>query len=344
MKGSSILLVLKILGENDLQANVFDEKWKKTTKFSEFEDIVNLKQKLNKMEDWIFKFDAQLFNIYSLNSIDGFINIQDKRCRDLNYYINYMLHHIPKITNHKENSAEIKEKFQNFLTGIFSSWKHDTSSKKFKCTRVEKDYTPKMELIKKLDDFCENKNAFKAKLETYDKITCCKYANHVNNRKSFFHNVISSVPSYKNDLDFHINEKCTLNKFGATFPNVTCNEDKMVEIESDALNITNPHGQLTELQDNQLSGINPEDSFNNSPTKIAFTSVSTILGACISGLYLYRHSFIGNMLRNSRNKNIIPLENEYADINGKFSEDPLQYIDNPEDISRFYVGYNSMNN
>ncbi|SBT00591.1 PIR Superfamily Protein [Plasmodium ovale curtisi] len=277
-----------ILGENDLQANVFDEKWKKTTKFSEFEDAVNLDQKLNKMGDWIFNFDAKILNIYMVNPTDELINIQDKRCRDLNYYINYVLHYIPKITNHRENSAEIKEKFENFLIGIFSSWKHDRSSKKFKCTRVEKDYTPKMELIKELDDFCENKDAFKAKLKTYDKIKCCKYANHVNNRKSFFHNIISSVPSYKNDLDFHINEKCTLKKFGATFPNVTCNEHNMIEIESDALNITNPRGKLTELQENHLSGTNPEDSFNNSPTKIAFTSVSTILGACISGLYLYK--------------------------------------------------------
>ncbi|SBT55922.1 hypothetical protein POVWA2_070570 [Plasmodium ovale wallikeri] len=226
------------------------------------------------MGDWIFNCDAEIVNIYM------------------------------------ENSIEIKEQFENFLIGIFSSWKHDRSSKKYKCTRDEKDYTPKMELIKK---------------------------------KSFFHDVISSVSSYKNDLDFHINEKCTLNKFGAKFPNVTCSEHNMIEIESDALNIRNPHGKLTELQENQLSGTNPEDSFNNSPTKIAFTSVSTILGACISGLYLHRHSFMGNMLRNSRNKNIIPQENEYADINGKFSEDPSHYIDGAENISQFYIVYNSMN-
>ncbi|SBT00181.1 PIR Superfamily Protein, partial [Plasmodium ovale curtisi] len=103
-----------ILGENDLQANVFDEKWKKTTKFSEFEDAVNLDQKLNKMGDWIFNFDAEILNIYMVNPTDELINIQDKRCRDLNYYINYVLHYIPKITNHRENSAEIKEKFENF--------------------------------------------------------------------------------------------------------------------------------------------------------------------------------------------------------------------------------------
>lgn len=50
------------------------------------------------------------------------------------------------------------------------------------------------------------------------------------------------------------------------------------------------------------------------------------------------------MLRNSRHENIIPHENEYADINGKFSEDPSQNINSPEDTSPFYIAYNSMNN
>lgn len=47
-----------------------------------------------------------------------------------------------------------------------------------------------MELIKKLDDYCENKNAFKEKLSKYDETTCCKYSNHVKDRKGFFYSVI----------------------------------------------------------------------------------------------------------------------------------------------------------
>ncbi|SBS95128.1 hypothetical protein POVCU2_0093370, partial [Plasmodium ovale curtisi] len=56
-----------------------DSECKKTTKFSEFEDAVNLDQKLNKMEDWIFNFDAKILNIYMVNPTDELINIQDKR-------------------------------------------------------------------------------------------------------------------------------------------------------------------------------------------------------------------------------------------------------------------------
>ncbi|SBT56884.1 PIR Superfamily Protein [Plasmodium ovale wallikeri] len=324
-----------VLGSGDLPAKDFDDKWKNETNFIKFSNAVHMKEKIDKVKDWVYNFDRKILNFYDVNPIDEFIHIQDKRCRDLNYYINYVLFYIPKVTKDTENSKEITEYFEGFVTGIFSSWKNDQSGKKFKCTRMDKDYTTTMDLIKELDDYCENKNAFIKKLEKYDKTVCCKYANHVKDRKTFFQKVILMGHIEKNDEHFHFHDKCTLKDIGETFPDIICNEKNMSETKSNELPLYG-HGQLPLTYS--------EDSLNSSPTKIALTSISTLLGACISGLYLYRHSFIGNMLRNSKNKNIITHENAYDDVNGMFSEGPSHYINTPQANDRFYIAYDAMNN
>ncbi|SBT57573.1 PIR Superfamily Protein [Plasmodium ovale wallikeri] len=326
------------LGEGDLPAKDFDVKWKKDTNFSEFEDAVNSEDKINDMKNWIIRFDGKLLDIYKESSTAEFIHIQDKRCRDLNYYINYMLHHIPIITNQTEDATEIKEKFQRFVQAIFTGWI------KFKCTHVQKDYTPTMFLIKELDDYCENKNAFKTKLNKYDKITCCKYANHVNETRRSFNKYILNGIVNKDDRNFHIDDKCTLKNSGETFPNVICNEKYISVSKSDELPIPLVNGYLPNYQQHMLRGTLPEDSFNSSPTKIALTSVSTILGACISGLYLYRHSFIGSMLRNFQNRNHISNEDTYNDVNEMFSEGTSHYLDNLQENDRFHIAYDPINN
>ncbi|SBT53690.1 hypothetical protein POVWA1_064840 [Plasmodium ovale wallikeri] len=118
----------------------------------------------------------------------------------------------------------------------------------------------------------------------------------------------------------------------------------MSEIEDDELQIPYGHGYLSSSQQQESSGKGQEDSFNSSPTKIALTSVSTLLGACLSGLYIYRHSFVGSMLRNFKNKNHISNEDTYDDINGMFSEGASHYLSTPADNDKFYISYDSINN
>ncbi|SBT85019.1 PIR protein [Plasmodium ovale] len=306
--------------------------WKEFTNFSEFSDAALLPGEINNVENWINTFKEKLLTIYDTTILGDFNNVQDKRCRDLNYYISYVLYYIPKITKHTEDSTEIIDRFERFINGIFSLWGKLGSQANFKCSRAQKEYTTKMDLIKELDDYCENKRAFKTKiLEKYDKTTCCKYAKLVNQMKRDFHKYILNGHVKKDDEDFHFDNNCTLKDIGQTFPDITCNENSISEIKSDELPTPYGHGHS--------SVIYPEDSFNSSPAKIAFTSVSTLLGACLSGLYLYKHSFIGNWLRNSQNKNIFPTEDIYDDVNNKFSETPLQYLDNPEENNTFNIAY-----
>lgn len=137
-----------------------------------------------------------------------------------------------------------------------------------------------MDLIKLLDDYCENRNAFKKKLSEYNEKTCCKYAKHVNEIKSSFHDYILRHNVTKQEDDFHIDDNCTLKRFGETFPNVICTDTGMSEIKTDELPISYGHIYSHETY--------PEDSINSSPTKIAVTSVTTLLGVCLSGLYLNR--------------------------------------------------------
>ncbi|SBS94772.1 PIR protein [Plasmodium ovale] len=327
-----------ILEEKDLPALEFNRKWKENTKFIEFENAVNLKEKINNMQTWINKFDGQLVQIYDGKSMDISRDMQDKRCRDLNYYINYILHYIPKITKNSQDVKGIIHRFKTFVDAKFKSWIN------FECERTEKDYTYNMDLIKYLDDYCENKNFFKKKILTeYDKKTCCKYANHVNERKRFFHELISGNYINTENRDFHIEDNCTLKNVGKTFPNVICNESIMSEIETDELPASYGYGHSHDFHQHALPGTYQEDSFNTSPTKIALTSVSTLLGACLSGLYLYRHSFVGSMLRNFQNRNNISHEDTYDDVNGMFSEDHSQYQYNTEDSNRFYLAYDPVN-
>ncbi|SBS89663.1 PIR Superfamily Protein [Plasmodium ovale curtisi] len=333
-----------ILDEKDLPAKVFDEKWKTDIKFIEFSDSINLNRKIDDMEKWIKNFDSKIFATYNNNTFGGLKHIQDKRCRDLNYYINYVLYYIPEITNDKENITEIVERFKIFVRAIFNSWGIINSQAKFKCTRMHKDYTHKMILIKELDDYCENKKSFQEKLQTYNYITCCKYANHVNATKSSFNNYILNGNVNKDDRDFHIDDKCTLKNSGETFPNVICNENDMSVSKSDELPVTPLNGHLATSQQHMLLETLPVGTFNSSPTKIALTSVSTLLGACVSGLYLYRHSFVGSMLRNFQNRNRISNEDTYDDVNGMFSEGTSHYLDNLQENNRFHIAYDPMNN
>ncbi|SBT84957.1 PIR protein [Plasmodium ovale] len=332
------------LNENDLQAKVFDEQWKEATKFSEFSNAALLSRKINNMENWITTFKKKLFTIYQDNTLGDISHIQDKRCRDLNYYINYVLYYIPQINDNIGKTTEIMESFQDFINGIFSFWGSPGSVAKFKCKHKHRDYTDKIHLIKLLDDYCENRNAFRTKLKEYNKTTCCKYAKHVNEMKRSFHEYILKKHISKDEDDFHIEENCTLKEFGKTFPNVTCNNDNMSEIESDDLLIPYETGHLYDPQQKMSPGIHTEDSFSSSPTKIALTSVSTLLGACLSGLYLYRNSFLGSMLRNFQNKNNISHEDTYEEVNGIFSESPSHYINTLQENDRFNIAYDTMNN
>ncbi|SBT01178.1 PIR Superfamily Protein [Plasmodium ovale curtisi] len=332
------------LDEHDLKEKVFDEKWKTTTKFVDFENAVNTDGEMNDMKKWIYEFDAQLLNIYELNTIGKFTHNQDKRCRDLNYYINYVLHYIPKITKKTENSADIIDSFEHFLKGIFKNWEHLAEKAKFKCKRTEKAYQPTMYLIKKLDDYCENKKNFEKKLQSYDYKTCCKYANHVNETRSSFNNYILNGVVNKDDRDFYIDDKCALKNSGETFPNVKCNENNMFVSKSDELPIAVVNGYLSNYQQHTSPETHPVGTFNSSPTKIALTSVSTLLGACVSGLYLYRNSFVGSMLRNFQNRNRISNEDTYDDVNGMFSEGVSHYLDNLQENNRFHIAYDPMNN
>ncbi|SBS92197.1 PIR Superfamily Protein [Plasmodium ovale curtisi] len=332
------------LDENDLKEKTFDEKWKKDTKFFEFENAVNSNETIDNMEKWLFDFDKKLLNIYMFNPTNELINMQDKRCRDLNYYINYMLYYIPKITKNTQNTADIIDKFQRFIKGIFSSWKNVGPLSKFKCAREHKDYKNTMYLIKDLDDYCENKKVFQKRLETYDYRTCCKYATYVRDKKRSFHDYILRGYITKNDDDFHIEDNFTLKKSGVTFPNVTCNNGKIDESESDELPVAPLNGHLATSQQHMLRETLPEDSFNSSPTKIALTSVSTILGACLSGLYLYRHSFVGSTLRNFQNRNRISNEDTYDDVNRMFTEGTSHYLDTLQENNRFHIAYDPINN
>ncbi|SBT57898.1 PIR Superfamily Protein [Plasmodium ovale wallikeri] len=336
-------MILNTLNEKDLPAEIFDEKWKTDIKFLEFSNPVILNKKID-MVNWIENFDSKIFSTFNDNTFDNIKYIQDKRCRDLNYYINYVLYYIPKITKNNQNTADIIDKFQRFINGIFISWGNVGSLAKFKCTREHKDYTDKMYLIKQLDDYCENKKSFQEKLQKYDYTTCCKYATYVRYKKRSFRDYILRGYLIKSDDDFHIENSCTLKKSGVTFPDVMCDEGKKSEFESDELPIAPVNGHLVASQQHMLSGNLPEDSLNSSPTKIALTSVSALLGACLSGLYLYRHSFVGSMLRNFQNKNHISNEDTYDDINGMFSEGALHYLSSPADNDKFYISYDSINN
>ncbi|SBS92917.1 PIR Superfamily Protein [Plasmodium ovale curtisi] len=234
------------LNEKDLPAEIFDEKWKTDIKFLEFSNPVILNEKIDDMRKWIEHFDSKIFSTYYANTFDNIKHIQDKRCRDLNYYINYVLYNIPKITKNTQNTADIIETFQRFINAIFISWGNVGSLAKFKCTRVHKDYTDKMDLIKQLDDYCENKKSFQEKLQKYDYITCCKYATYVRYKKRSFHDYILRGYITKNDDDFHIEDNC-----------------KISESESDELPVASLNGHLATSQQHMLRGTLPEDSFNS---------------------------------------------------------------------------------
>lgn len=134
-----LFLLIQASCEGDLPAKDFDDKWKTDTKFLEFSNPVNLKSTIDDMVQWINNFDKQLLMIYDANILGDLRDIQEKRCRNLNYYINYILHYIPAITNNTEKNIETIQKFKTYINAIFSKCEKFSTTEMFKCKRVVKE-------------------------------------------------------------------------------------------------------------------------------------------------------------------------------------------------------------
>lgn len=155
--------------------------------------------------------------------------ILEKRCRDINYYVDFVLGNISKLQPDAQQAVLLKDQVNAVVQLSFDK------SNAFKCERNAKEYKSELYLRKKLDDYCENRRSFQGNLKKGDPTLCCKYSNHVKETKSTFNRYITQRAIDKDHEDFHIDDECTLRNMEVTFPEVTCDTFDMSGIRNEKI-------------------------------------------------------------------------------------------------------------
>lgn len=191
--------------------------------------------------------------------------ILEKRCRDINYYVDFVLGNISKLQPNTEQAVLLRDQVNAVVQLSF----HESNA--FKCERNAKEYKSELYLRKQLDDYCENRRSFQDNLKKADPILCCKYANHVNETKNTFNGYITHGKIDKDHEDFHIDDECTLRNMEATFPEVTCDTYDM-----------------SGIKDEKSIGEDADLEFGLSPLKLVSLSGSTFIGTFLISAFLYK--------------------------------------------------------
>ncbi|SBS82116.1 PIR Superfamily Protein [Plasmodium ovale curtisi] len=135
----------------------------------------------------------------------------EKRCRDLNFWLDDEIKTYQKKPNH--------EKISSLITTVFNDFAWDGTNKKV-CNREENVYLSNAKsLMKELDDFCEIRDNIRCSI--WDKYSdCLKYNYYVKTQARIF----SERKELCGNESCQINDNCTLSNMDATFREINCNE------------------------------------------------------------------------------------------------------------------------
>ncbi|SBT73467.1 hypothetical protein POWCR01_000115400 [Plasmodium ovale] len=286
----------------DLPADKFDDECIKHLNINALYNVSNDEDFSNQIHKWTEEFKSKFIEYYLQiwNSSKG-KDFREKRCRDFNYWVKYIIDQVNKIVKTKSIASkfanEIKERGDLLLNDKIT----------YGCKLDIADTSEKRYIKKQLDNFCENRDSFETKLKQYNHKECEKYKNYIKMRKDAFITFMASGAI--KDKDFlHISEKCNFDKGCAIFPQIQCDStrNKVIKEEQSSENelcvSSVKYPSLASLQEG--SSENTEDSFSVKK----FLSVSTpVAGAIAFSVVLYKFSPIGSFLNRGSN-NFNPLQ------------------------------------
>ncbi|SBT52304.1 PIR Superfamily Protein [Plasmodium ovale wallikeri] len=289
----------------DLPADKFDDECIKHLNINALYNVSHDEDFSNQIHEWTKEFKSKFIKYY-LQIWDSSTDkeFREKRCRDFNYWVKYIIDQVNKIVKTKPKASEyanqIKERAELIL--------NDRNI--YGCKLDIADTTEERYIKKQLDNFCENRDAFEKKLKNYNHKECEKYKNYIKMRKDAFIRFMASR-TIKNNTYLHINEKCNFDKGCAIFPQIRCDsirnevikEEQSSENELCVSSVKYP--SFVSLQEG--SPENTEDSF---PVKKILSVSTPVAGAIAFSVVLYKFSPIGSFLNRGRN-NFNPLQDGF---------------------------------
>ncbi|SBT58123.1 PIR Superfamily Protein [Plasmodium ovale wallikeri] len=211
--------------DENLPSSIFDDDFTKSIELESLEDALFQNKQQDFVDTWSKKFTKTFLYYYNEKSKGWPKDIHNKRCRDFNYFADYITDLILQIGSKGEKGKKIdipKEHIDSMKENLKLLF---TKSDGFNCVRVENEYTTQLYIRKRLDDFCENKNHL-IKCLNKNKGQCKNITKFINDKYKIFFNDKSCItdPNPMEKKFFNINEKCTFYDIPTTFSCKECND------------------------------------------------------------------------------------------------------------------------
>ncbi|SBT55290.1 PIR Superfamily Protein [Plasmodium ovale wallikeri] len=286
----------------------FDKKFQTDIDYENFQDFKKKVTTKIVLNQWIDKFKNKLDEYLNEEIKSLSENLREKRCRDLDYWVRKVRVKISDLSGDLQLFDSILH-FQKDVPSIF------TKKREYECVR-NNDTINNLEVRKKLDDYCENREYINGLMNTENNKTfCLKYSKYIRENEIFFLNNAESncTHEYLNPKHCIINEKCTIENKPITFPEIKCDQYDI-----------------------------SYDSEDNSLLKKVLLTTPIILGIFALLLFLYKYTPLSSLLLNGKIKRKINdfITEERQDILEDNEEYSPQYTENIESS----IGYHMISN
>ncbi|SBS94861.1 PIR Superfamily Protein [Plasmodium ovale curtisi] len=314
-----------ILKDKDLPSKLFDNECIQRLNIDELSNVLKVEELKKPIELWALEFKnnfSPYFNEILRSSKD--IDFRRKRCRDFNYHVKNIIDRISVIVQETSRANDVINGIKQYMENIFRE------KTPLVCS-LDLDITEEKNIVKKnLDDFCENKDSFKKKLENYNHALCEKYKSYIHMTKISFNTYIEGG-AIKDKEYLHINDKCNFDKRCAIFPIIQCYSNEIVVIES------------AESGENELCKLINEypEIKGNSHTlkKIIFIS-SPIAGVVALSFAFYKFSPIGSWIHRGGN-NFNTLQDGFNKRETKGFGGSPDFLNTSSDNSTYKIAYHT---
>ncbi|SBT55093.1 PIR Superfamily Protein [Plasmodium ovale wallikeri] len=285
-----VYICLITITEEDLPAKIFDDELIKELYIEKLDNVLETEDFSDRIEAWYKEYDSKFFTYY-MQKWNKYKNtdIRDKRCRDVNYWVKYVIDKINKIVKNKSTASNIVDQITQRASLILNEQIVYGCPLDISGTSLLRD------IKKELDNFCENRDSFEKKLENYNHTECEKYKNYIKITKNSFIKYFSSVATENRDY-LKINEKCNFNKGCAIFPQIQCDLDKNKIIREEQSSESERCVSSIKYTAPLSSHSESETTDNSFPLKKILSVSTPVAGALAVSLVLYKISPIGSWL------------------------------------------------
>ncbi|SBT83562.1 PIR protein [Plasmodium ovale] len=285
----------------DLPSSKFDIKFQEDIEYKRLETFEKKKTEQHELNTWIDKFKEKLIKYFNEEYKSWPKDIYQKRCRDLDYWVRKVHKKISELLI-DPRLTDCALRFQKDVPPIFEK------NVDFKCNRYEDSLT-ELEVRKKLDDYCENRDYIKEKIdEKKNKDFCLIYNTYNREYNELFNNDSACKQEYYEPEHCIIHDKCTIKNKFETFPQIDCDQYDV-----------------------------SYDSENNSLLKKVLLSTPVILGIGAFFLFLYKHTPLFSLILTGNFKRKINdiLTEDKQEISERITEYRPKYTENDKNSIRY---------